>query len=72
MYAINIFLTKYMNALISWRGEHLIYRDISDQELISCLHDQPRSGTFTSGDLLFVYTQYDDNTFIGLIFIFFI
>ena len=38
-------------------------RDISDQGLISCLHDQPRSGTFnfTTGDLLFVYTQYDKN-----------
>ena len=32
-------------------------RDISDQELISCLHDQPRSGTFTTGGLLFVYTR---------------
>ena len=36
-------------------------RDIADQGLISCLHDQPRSGTFTTGDLLFVYTQYDEN-----------
>ena len=36
-------------------------RDISDQELISCLHDQPRSCTFSTGDLLFVYTQYNEN-----------
>ena len=35
-------------------------RDISDQELISCLHDQPRSCTFTTGDSLFVYTQYNE------------
>ena len=39
----------------------LVTRDISDQELISCLHDQPRSCTFTTGDLLFVYTQYNEN-----------
>ena len=36
-------------------------RDISDQELTSCLHDQPRSCTFSTGDLLFVYTQYNEN-----------
>ena len=35
-------------------------RDISDQELISCLHDQPRSCAFTTGDSLFVYTQYNE------------
>ena len=39
----------------------LLSRDISDQALISCLHDQPRSCTFTTGDLLFVYTQYNEN-----------
>ena len=36
-------------------------RDISHQEMISCLHDQPRSCTFSTGDLLFVYTQYNEN-----------
>ena len=43
---------------------HIVFfhnRAVSDQELISCLHDHPRSVTFTTGDSLFVYTQYDEN-----------
>ena len=55
------------NEVTSWRILALnhrlsgIIRDISDQELISCLHDQPRSCTFSTGDLLFVYTQLNEN-----------
>ena len=32
-------------------------RDISDQELIRCLHDQPRSCTSTTGDLYKIHTH---------------
>ena len=46
--------------IIVWHAG-VIIRDISDQELISCLHDQPRLCTFTTGDLLLVYTQYNEN-----------
>ena len=49
------------NTLLLQYIQAYLYRDISDQELISCLHDQPRSCTFTTGDLLFVYTQYNEN-----------